>query len=63
MAIKIIEFKKKKDYESWLEKMGDKIRIINVNTTKRLGMAMMFGALGDALGNTITYTVTYEEVK
>jgi len=57
MPTKIIEFKKKKDYEDWLEKMGDKVKIINVSTTKRYSMLTGF------LGDTKTYTVTYEEVK
>jgi len=57
MPTKVIEFKSKKEYEEWLEKKGDSVRIVAVNTTKRY--SLMLGFLGDNK----TYTVTYEEVK
>ena len=52
---KIIEFKSKEKYDSWLTEMGDGIKIINVSTTKRWSWS--WGFLGDAK----TYTITYED--
>ena len=57
MPTKVIEFKSRKKYEEWLEKMGNSVKIIDVNTTKRYSLTWGF------LGDTKTYTITYEELK
>jgi hypothetical protein len=53
-VIRAIEFKSLSDYESWLRKMGDKVRIVNVSTTKRWSLIKGF------LGDNKSYTITYE---
>ncbi len=55
MATKVAEFKSKQDYEAWLAQSGDAVRVVNVSTTKR------WSAWSGFLGDTKTYTVTYEE--
>lgn len=55
MGTKMVEFKSKREYDEWLQEMGDAIRVLNVSTTKR--WSFMTGFLGD----TKTYTVTYEQ--
>ena len=52
----VIEFKSGRAYEFWLLAMGNKVRILNVSTTKR--WSLWTGFLGDAK----TYTVTYEQI-
>jgi hypothetical protein len=55
MATRLVEFKSKREYEKWLEKVGSKARVVNVATTKR--WSPWSGFLGDRK----TYTVTYEQ--
>lgn len=52
----VIEFKSGRAYEFWLQAMGDRVRILNVSTTKRWSPWIGF------LGDTKTYTVTYEQI-
>jgi hypothetical protein len=51
---KVIEFKSKGEYEEWLSKNSEKIKVIDVSTTKR--WSFWTGFLGDKK----TYTVTYQ---
>jgi predicted amidophosphoribosyltransferase len=57
MGVKVIEFKAENDYRAWLQRMGIRIRVVNVSTTKR--WSPWTGFLGDSK----TYTVTYEEAE
>ena len=52
----VIEFKSKRAYQFWLQEMGDRIRILDVSTTKRWSLWTGF------LGNAQTYAVTYEQI-
>jgi len=52
--LKVVEFKSKKAYETWLRTMGTSVRIVNVSTTKRWSVVSGF------IGDNKTYTVTYE---
>lgn len=54
MRTNVIEFKTKEEYDDWLQK-NDNIKVISVNTNKRWSFWTGF------LGDTKTYTVTYEE--
>lgn len=51
----VTEFKSERAYEFWLQQMGDQVRILDVSTTKRWSILTGF------LGDTKTYTVTYEQ--
>ena len=53
-VVKVKEFQHYSGYTGWLQTNQGKVKIINVATTKRWGVA--FGFLGRAK----TYTVTYE---
>jgi hypothetical protein len=53
-VVKVKEFQHQSGYAGWLRANQGKVKIINVATTKRWGLA--FGLLGRAK----TYTVTYE---
>jgi hypothetical protein len=52
----VVEFRSAGKYESWLQRMGDQVRILNVSTTKRWSLWTGF------LGDTKTFTVTYEQI-
>ena len=54
-GIKVIEFPSQRDYAAWLERMGKRITIVNVSTTKRWSIWTGF------LGNAKTYTITYKK--
>jgi hypothetical protein len=59
MSTKVKEFRSVKDYESWLGEMGDRIRVINLSTSRKK-WSPWTGMMN--LENAQTYTVTYEEL-
>jgi hypothetical protein len=56
--VNVIEFKSKKAYEKWLNKNGDDIDIIHVNTTNK-----KWSLFTGILTNKKIYTITYKEKK
>jgi ribosomal protein L40E len=59
MSTKVKEFGSVKDYENWLNTMGDRIRVINLSTSRKK-WSPWTGMMN--LENAQTYTVTFEEL-
>jgi hypothetical protein len=60
MSIKVIELKGNKNYKEWMEANGDKIEVIDIQSTAKL-WNLWTGAIGSALKGDKNYTVTYKE--